>query len=284
MSKERKWGHNELANDLADHLAGINDRVIWTDMQMGPQGSPRPDVYTIPKSYTRFTPIAYEVKVSVADFRRDVTAGKWQSYLSYAAGVFFAVPHGLVTKADVPAGCGLIVRGPDGWRTAKAPTLQHIETLNRDAWMKLMIDGIRRQRDIRMREFQPWAAQAKLAAKFGETVAQLLHDVATAEDRLRRKLDNLNKSHEQALSFIKERYELAEEKAEQSRNQIDAERAMLAEVLGLDPCANAFHIAAAMQRVRDALDRDEVVKELRSTIQQVRRLVRDHGSVGPLAE
>lgn len=77
------WAHDALASDLASHLAFTGGRVIFENMQLGPAGSPRPDVYTIPKVYSRFTPLAYEVKISVADFRSDVTSGKWQSYRAY---------------------------------------------------------------------------------------------------------------------------------------------------------------------------------------------------------
>ena len=121
-----KWGHDQLANDLAEHLAKQTDRIIWTDMQLGPSGSPRPDVYSIPKSYSGYKPIAYECKVSVSDFRSDITKGKWQSYLKYSSGVIFAVPKGLITKDDLPKGCGLIVRSENGWRMVKGPTLTPI--------------------------------------------------------------------------------------------------------------------------------------------------------------
>ena len=97
------WKHDELARDLAQHLREKSDRLVWTDMQLGPAGSPRPDVYSLPCSFTRFMPIAYECKISVADFRRDVTAGKWTSYMQFAAGVIFAAPAGLVGKDDLPA-------------------------------------------------------------------------------------------------------------------------------------------------------------------------------------
>lgn len=41
-------GHDELAQSLAAHLRG-DARMIWCDLQLGPSGSPRPDVYTIDK-------------------------------------------------------------------------------------------------------------------------------------------------------------------------------------------------------------------------------------------
>ena len=85
------WKHNALAKDLADHLLGNPRRLAWLDIQLGPVHSPRPDVYTLDKSYVQPCPTAYEVKVSVQDFRSDVTSGKWQTYLNYAEAVYFCV-------------------------------------------------------------------------------------------------------------------------------------------------------------------------------------------------
>ena len=101
--------HNDLAASLAGHLLG-DGRMVWCDMQLGPLPSPRPDVYTIDKSYRHPKPTAYEVKVSVADFRSDVTSGKWQVYRRFAGAVYFAVPAGLASPSDVPDGCGLYTR------------------------------------------------------------------------------------------------------------------------------------------------------------------------------
>lgn len=36
----QKMTHNELAEDLAQHLRGGTGRMVWTDTQLGPSGSP----------------------------------------------------------------------------------------------------------------------------------------------------------------------------------------------------------------------------------------------------
>src|SRR3990167_5609663 len=142
-SMSKTWRHDELMLDLADHLAKP-ERMMWCDMQLGPSGSVRPDIYTLDKSYIQPKPIAYEIKVSVSDYRSDVTKGKWQSYLDYACGVYFCVPQGLITKADLPTGCGLMVRGEVGWKSLKAPTLAKVN-LSFKVMQKLLIDGIGRE-------------------------------------------------------------------------------------------------------------------------------------------
>ncbi|WP_431860072.1 hypothetical protein [Azospirillum sp.] len=176
-----EWKHDALADDLAAHLDGP-ERLVWTNMQLGPSGSPRPDVYTIPRVYSRFTPLAYEVKVSVADFRSDVTSGKWQSYLAFACAVVFAVPAGLVGKGDIPPGCGLMARGPGGWRMIKAPTLKVLDNLPLPAWQKLMLDGLERmdrRRAVEPRDISRWRTRDTVSREIGNDVADLFRDADT---------------------------------------------------------------------------------------------------------
>ena len=172
-----QWQHNDLMHDLAEHLRRNSDRMVWTDMQLGPVGSPRPDVFTVNKSYTQPRPLSYEIKISRADFRSDVTSGKWQKYLDYSAGVIFACPASLVSRPDIPAGCGLIVRSDQGWRVAKGPTLRPVK-LPESAMLKLLIDGVDRLRT----PAQPRRADAFTLAHSQRNsraadVARYLHDL-----------------------------------------------------------------------------------------------------------
>ena len=180
--------HDELAFDLAGYLAGPS-MMVWTDMQLGPSGSPRPDVYTIRKSYSKPMPMAFECKVSRSDLRSDTTSGKWQSYLKFAAAVVFAAPDGLCTVADIPDGCGLIVRKAAAWRYVRRPTLQNVVPPF-DACMKLLIDGVHRAyvpRSPIPRAATTWELNARVRAKFGEAVATAARDLAAAQSRI----DNL---------------------------------------------------------------------------------------------
>ncbi|KGC68103.1 hypothetical protein DP57_2363 [Burkholderia pseudomallei] len=268
------WAHDDLAKDLAAHLRGASNRLIWTDMQLGPSGSPRPDVYSVPCSFSRFQPIAYECKVSVADFRRDVTTGKWTSYLRFAAGVIFAAPAGILKKEDIPAGCGLIVRGPDGWRSLKGPTLKNMENLPRDAWIKLIIDGMARLADqnheqLRAGLCNEWTLEKKLRARLGDVVADAVRDQLHAERRLKtatERFENLAEEAEKERRLILDR---AKEHAERDAAQIDSARIELARALGLQPSAGAWEIASACKEAARRLSTDAEVKRLRQLIERI---------------
>lgn len=265
------WKHDELAHDLADMLRG-GDRVVWENMQLGPSGSPRPDVYTVPKSYANFRPIAYEAKISVSDFRRDVTAGKWQSYLRYASGVVFAVPAGLVDKSEIPKGCGLMIRGENAWRTVKGPTLSRVENLPLEAWLKLFIDGFGRcDTPIKARSAEVWLHSAQARKTLGEKVSRLMQDIASAESWANYEIERLRVKREGAIA---EQNKLAEEikaRAALDAKTVEGIRMELAVALGLPSEATTFQIQRAARFAAEALNRDEEIERLRGLINAMRR-------------
>lgn len=275
-----KFTHNKLADDLAGHLRERTGRVVWTDMQLGPTGAPRPDVYTLEPSFAKFCPMAYEVKVSVGDYRRDVTAGKWQTYLPFAAGVTFAVPAGLIDKAVLPEGCGLMVRGSEGWRTVKAPTLRAIQTLPHTAWIKLMIDGLGREADRRAEAAAPglrneWSLRRQVGLKLGAEVEEVLADRHQAESAFQRRTEDLRKA-EQGLSVrLQELEKQLRERADQQAQLIDGVRANLAAALGLPASAQLFAIRSAAEDQAARLDRDVEVQRLRVALHVVERALQD---------
>lgn len=179
MSKD-KWAHDSLAVDLANSLSG-EGRMVWTDIQLGPVHSPRPDVYTILKSFTRPCPAAFEVKVSRSDFLADVTAGKWTKYQRYAYTITFACVAGLIQKADVPEQCGLIWRHENAWRYAKRPTVNPI-AIPQDAWVKLLIDGVEREGPkARAKQFN---IDNGFSKRYGSEAARWVSDAASVKERV----------------------------------------------------------------------------------------------------
>lgn len=228
----KKWTHNELLQDLAQHLEAP-ERMVWMDMQLGPSGSPRPDVYTLNKSYTKPMPLAYEIKVSVADFRSDITSGKWQSYLKFAAGVIFCVPAGLITKMDLPSGCGLMYRSDDGWRKIKGPTLHPVQ-IPTDAFMKLLIDGISRASRAGRKEFaNEWMIHDRIKSKLGENVARALKDSEALIDEAKREAGHIVRRAENDARRNRDEADRLAQDIERHR-QIKAEAIKeLAQALGL---------------------------------------------------
>lgn len=270
-----KWGHDQLAQDLAKHLAQNSDRIIWTDMQLGPSGSPRPDVYSIPKSYSGFKPLAYECKVSVSDFRSDITKGKWQSYLRYASGVIFAVPKGLIGKDDIPKGCGLIVRSENGWRMVKGPTLTPIANdLPKDYWIKLVIDGVDRSlRYQRAQQGFEYRARRKIQEKYGDELAMAL----SRRDQAQSSLDYRTEEIQKQLGDIDviRHAERQRSSLESEKQELEKLHHELCSILGLPAGSHGWDIRRALDTQKRMLAKDTHVQKCQSAMRSALRDMED---------
>jgi len=175
-------GHNALATKLARHMLA-ESRMVYEDIPVGRSGSIRPDVLTIEKSYTKPNPAAYEIKVSLADFRSDTTSGKWMGYLNYAWSVTFVVPRGLVKKSDIPDKCGLVTYNEDldTFVTIKKPTVDPRQ-LDSEMLLKLLIEGSGRETEpgaFKVREARQYYLDEKIRKKFGKNIGEKIALVQT---------------------------------------------------------------------------------------------------------
>ena len=173
--------HDELLDDLASHLAGPTT-MVWRDMQLGPVGSRRPDVFTLMKSFSQPRPTIYEVKVSRSDYLSDVRSGKWTAYRKFAGIIMFAAPAGLLRKDEIPFTAGLIQRHAKSWRWAKRPVPHDCE-IPQDAWMKLLIDGVHREGPAaRLRNYQDGQLGRDAKKRWGEAAARWISDAAAVKE------------------------------------------------------------------------------------------------------
>lgn len=238
--------HDELAADLAAHLRTAK-RMVWCDIQLGPAGSPRPDVYAIYKSFAAPNPMAYEVKVSRSDFLADTTSGKWRTYLPFACGVFFAVDHALkASREEVPAHCGLMVRGESGaWRAAKRPVLAPV-VVPQDALLKLLMDGVKREGPVYRR--RSWDRSLEgIQRDLGADVAACVRDLSSA--RLR-----VQMAEDRAKDIAQEARRRAEAIRKEAGDAVAAGLlGDLAEALGLARDSNIWRVRDAVREARASL-------------------------------
>lgn len=266
------WKHDDLLADLAAHLDGA-DRMIWTDMQLGPSGSPRPDVFVLQKSYSKPQPTAYEIKVSRSDLRSDTTSGKWQSYLKYAGAVIFAVPDGLCSPDEIPTGCGLIVRKDQVWRNVRKPVRQAVGALPMDATMKLLIDGVGRcfeRRQPRPRSINLWEENAAVRKKFGKEVAACAADLVAAQKRLAETKASANAEWDRMRGEVEHQKALLIANA---KNEIETWSSLRSEVLswlGLPDDASTWVARQKLKELRTACDADERVEKAENDLSRAR--------------
>lgn len=275
------WTHDALATDLADHLRGGTDTIVWENMQLGMSGSARPDVFRLARSFAHPKPTVYEVKVSRADFLRDVGAGKWNAYFDFAETVYFAAPAGMLSKADIPSEAGLYVRGPDGWRAAKAARPRRLDTIPQDVLLKLLIDGIDRQvsrRAFRGKDAAEYLNECALASaaerKFGAEAGAAMRDWAS----LRRSVEDLRGEEARVRAANQIRDEHRREQLRKERDATMREFDALARLLGVDPADGGYVIANALRNERERLATDAAVESARLALE------RAHSDVEHLAE
>lgn len=266
MSAE--WDHDALAADLKMYLEGNRaQRFVWLDMQLGPAGSPRPDVYALPKRYSTFNPIAYEVKVARSDFQSDINSGKWQKYYAFASAVVFAVPDGLVKKTEMPDGAGLIVRKANVWRMARAPRNNPLDNLPIQTWMKLLLDGVSRLSPAREAFYASLVRDRVVRKLLGDEIAALLRNRDHAEHQLRHEQE----AHERRLAQIKSQHEITEALAREREAEATRVYDELCEQFGLRRGAPTWQFYSEIRKKITQLDSDERVQHLVSTIENAER-------------
>ncbi|PHR83120.1 MmcB family DNA repair protein [Henriciella sp.] len=279
------WKHDDLARDLADHLSAPN-RMIWTDMQMGPSGNPRPDVYTMQKSFANPRPVSYEIKISRSDFLSDVTSAKWQSYLKFSGGVIFAVPKGLITKNDVPQECGLIVRSDAGWKTLKR---ERPGTGRPDftAMMKMLIDGVdrvREKREASPRRHDLWTISESVRKDCGEDVARILRDVRGLKDHVEYQRTEAAKMRDEAACVLRDAKLEAREKAEQAKQavlrEIEGLRVEAALALGLPRDSDWRQLRYKRRNIIHLLSEQGIVQDLEQEIRNLRSILKQAAEAG----
>lgn len=116
--------HHELGQRLATYLRD-KGFFTWENVEFSNPdplswrtwGSVRPDVYACLPSLksANAAPAIYEVKVSRADFLADLAKPtKRQAYADLAEAVYYCCPDGLLSKAEIPDGFGLLCETDPG--------------------------------------------------------------------------------------------------------------------------------------------------------------------------
>ena len=176
-----------LKDAICQHLHP--DCVTATELNLGPSGSKRVDVYALKKTY-RVQANIYEVKVTKQDFRHDVEAGKYEAYLPWATRVFFLVPKGLVTKDEVPDTCGLITWDADkGLHTVRGGPHRQVTGENIPLF-QLLFRGHEmaiERRDLRDKLImESNVSLQEQARKIGYSLAKKLHEARPGEEEFER--------------------------------------------------------------------------------------------------
>lgn len=183
---------NDEGRQLAEDLAKMKSEewICWTQIPLGSvfmsSGRlPHADVLAMSKSFAHTTFIIYEVKVTRADFQRDVNRGKYLKYFDFCNQFFFACPTGVLHRQDMPDDCGLIVKGDHGWSVVSAPRRREY-TPDPELLVKLLITGYK-DRQLEWKQYErlknlEYRGLKEAACHHGIKIA---HEIAAADELMR---------------------------------------------------------------------------------------------------
>lgn len=192
-----------LQAGVAEWVRSFSGRpwVAVDEQTLGPQGSPRADVFAFNVSWSPQIARVYECKISASDLRKELTSGKWQKYLPHCNQYILAVTEELVTVArsmNLPPDVGLAALGKNGWRHLKLPKARKVD-IPVKTWqavaMRLGTGGAYGTPDIaerearlrRFREIEIELRERKTSARelFRTLGQEVAHELRTLRDRLR---------------------------------------------------------------------------------------------------
>lgn len=261
------WGHDALAADLARRLRDDGKVWTWLNATIGAWSGPRPDIMAFPRyRYDNPQIHAYEIKVSRSDMLSDLNSGKWRKYLEHCQSVTFAMPHGLATKDEIPAECGVMFRTGRGWRTERRPT-NIGAACSIQAMAKLLTCHPAREPYPGLPKWEQDANQQTASAKFlrhageryGHALAKLAADMADGKDPA-----------ETARALAQGVVDAAKAEANDIRKELSE---MLGE-FGLPSNADAWAVRQHMGRLRDTLNSDARHQRVERALEVMDRALR----------
>lgn len=113
--------------NMLEARAESNQHVFFDEVSnYGKYPTKRIDAIAMKVGYTKLQLWGYEIKVSRRDFVQDE---KWHDYLDMCNSLYFVCPHGVITKDEVPAQCGLMYVTKNGSmiRTVKKAPYRKVE-------------------------------------------------------------------------------------------------------------------------------------------------------------
>ena len=165
-----------------------------------------------------------------------------------------------------------MVRSDSGWRAIRKPTLKPIDTLPRAAWLKLVIDGIARQRaETRIRVLSEYCVQQDIRNRYGEELAQALSDRDAAVTTLRDQVERARQAYEKAQNQADKIRRDAVESARRDAAAVNATVREAVKALGLPDGATVWDVTAKLTKALKRIDGNAEVARLRASLQNVQR-------------
>ena len=188
------------SDELIRRLAIRHKEDVWVpECKDGPthtRNHRRLDGWAMRKSWENPMIFGYEVKISRSDFMRD---DKWQAYLPMCNQLSFVAPPGIIDKAELPEGIGLLEPvGTDRLITRRKAVYREIPFPD-DVFKYILMCrakvGPERSSEDRLAYWREWLAHRKDAKELGglvsAAIAEHVRKVQSENDDWRRKSESI---------------------------------------------------------------------------------------------
>lgn len=168
--------------------------VFVDECKMGSSwnGCKRLDAWAMLKTWSPFTTIGYEIKVSRSDFLKD---NKWHEYLRTCHEFYFVCPRGLIDPAELPLNVGLLVTAGSRLKVVRKATRRDPEPaalvelmayvlMSRTRTVANMHEAVNRAEGLEI--WRDWLAQKADRQSVGHAASRRLREIvneARAEKR-----------------------------------------------------------------------------------------------------
>lgn len=154
--------------------------------------------------------------------------------------------------------------------------MRSIDNLPRDAWIKLVIDGIRRETErtrLMMRSAPVYVDERRLAQRHGDEIARLVSQAYNAKARLESAIQNQEKRRAEVFQQTEQEAQYHRERIERQAESLNRAQRELADVLGLPENATVNHLTRAINSAAYRLAQDAEVIRLRGLLSRLEDLL-----------
>jgi|GEM_PF-7089686 len=154
--------------------------------------------------------------------------------------------------------------------------MRPIDTLPRDAWVKLVIDGIRRETErtrLSMRSAPVYVHETRLARRHGEEIARLVSQAYSAKTRLESAIEQQEKRRGEVFQQTEQEARWHRESMERQAESLTRAQAELAEVLGLSADATVNQLTRAINEASYRLAHDSEIQRLRGIFMNMEKML-----------
>lgn len=156
--------------------------------------------------------------------------------------------------------------------------MRQIDNLPRDAWMKLLMDGVTRQVErtqIKSRAINTYFVDQKLMKTHGAEIADLVCRAHRSKERLEQEIKARDERLKEVRKESQEETERRRKRHEEAEERLTDAQQDLAKALGLEPNVPMYVLIRTLWEATRRLTGDEEIQRLRGVLTRMEKTLSD---------